>query len=153
MSDYKLKGKKGRFNQKLFNKYDQKARDTVIKALGKDIVDDHPDPFRPDLIIKKEANCRYHYLELQVCTAWINDDFPYEYVYIYERKMKYGDKCMFLVLNKSMTRGYLFNTRKMEDHKPRRVKKYSREYVFDIPWNKCLLVYMEHLDPLTLELF
>jgi hypothetical protein len=148
---YEFRGRKSFFNEDLFNKYDEKARDVVKETLG-DFVADHPNPLCPDLVFTT-PNFKYDYLELQVCTQWIYDKFPYDNVYIYERKIKYGPKCLFLVLNKLMTQGYLFHLKGLENAEPRRIKKYSRDFVFDIPWKQCLKVSIKYLDTLTIELF
>ena len=102
---------------------------------------DNPNPLAPDLLIlNKKSN--YKYLELQVCTNWINK-FPYDNVYIFERKVKYGKDCLFLTLNRNLTEGYIFDISSLQYQKPRRIKKYSRDFVFDIPWRKCINISLE----------
>lgn len=49
--------------------------------------------------------------------------------------------------------GYLFDTTKLDKNKPRRFKKYSREFVYDIPWNQVMLVHMEHFTKEMIEDF
>lgn len=146
--DY-LIGKQKRFNPKLFEKYDVPARKIIKKALG-NAVSDNPDIYQQDLIIN--SKCRFKYLEIQVCTQWISPKYPYDTVCLYARKMRYGDDTLFLTLNKFFTRGLMFHSRTVDRTKPRRLKKYSREYVYDVPWNCVIEVYPENLDELTLEL-
>ena len=139
--NYSFSGRKSNFDIKLFYKYDIPAREVVNKYFGESVMD-NPNPLAPDLLIlDKDSN--YKYLELQVCTKWVNK-FPYDNVYIFERKVKYGLDCLFLVLNRSMTEGYVFDIRSLQFQKPRRIKKYSRDFVFDIPWKSCIKISLEN---------
>jgi hypothetical protein len=140
-----------RFNDKMFNKYDIPARNKIKEQLG-NFVKDNRNIYGQDLIINSPT-CKYKYLEIQVCINWINTDdiYPYKNVCIYERKAHYGSDTLFLTLNKNMTSGYLFDHDSFATSKPRRLKKYSREYVYDIPWNKVMKVYTQYLDKETIE--
>lgn len=144
-----IQGKTKAFEERLLEKYDEPAREKVKNALG-DIVADNPDVYAQDLIITSNR-CNYRFLELQVCAQWINDNFPYPNVYIYARKIKYDSDTLFLTLNRDMTMGYLFDTRllKKENRKPRRFKKYSREFVYDIPWHQVLKIHLSNVDQET----
>src|SRR3990172_2816883 len=121
--DSRLKGKHSCFNVELYNKYDRPAREKIKQALGT-FVKDNPDLYKQDLVIT-DKKFKYKYIELQVCTAWINEDFPHDKVYIYERKNIYGSDTLFMVLNKELTKGYIFDGLSYDYHKPKRLKKYS----------------------------
>ena len=144
-------GKHPVFSQELFEKYDTPARNKLKEVL-KDFIEDNPDTKQQDFIIKSDA-CKYKFLEVQVCANWIEDRFPYDKVYIHARKAHYGEDTVFLTMNKFLSRGYLFDAKSFKNSTPRRLKKYSREYVYDIPWNQVLLVYINTLDKETFELF
>lgn len=144
----------GKFKQKLLDKYDVPARDKVKDKL-KDYVIDNPDIYQQDLIITGDT-CKYKYLELQVCCQWVNHKFPFDTPYLYARKAKYYTKdndTLFFLLNKHMTSGYLFDVKSLENIKPKRIKKYSREFIYEIPWNRCLLVPMEDLSKEIIEIY
>ncbi len=156
--DDAIPGMRHRFDQKMYDKYDIPAREKVKKALG-DFVKDHPDPYKQDLIITSKT-CKYKYLELQVCSNWITkiDDiydtsYPYKNVWIYARKSLYGNDTLFLTLNKEMTKGYLFDAQSIKDVKPRRLKKYSREFVYDIPWHRIMKVSIDDFNKETVLLY
>jgi len=146
--DNSLVGKHSKFNQELFEKYDVPARKIMKEALG-DFIMDNPNIYEQDLIITQN-HCKYKYIELQVCATWVNDKFPHENVYIYERKKHYDNDTLFITLNKLMTMGFIFDAKSIKDSKPRRIKKYGREFVCDVPWNKILPFCC--LDDLTPEL-
>lgn len=141
---HKYIGKKSCFSEELFNKYDIPARDKIKKVLG-DFVIDNPDKYGQDLIIT-DSTCKYKYLELQVCADWVGDKYPFNNVFVYERKHKYGNDTLFLTLSKHFDKGYIFDANSFKDAKPRRIKKYSKEYVYDIPWNKVMHVYIDNLE-------
>ncbi|AYV78911.1 MAG: hypothetical protein Edafosvirus48_2 [Edafosvirus sp.] len=145
----KIVGKKSKFNYDSFCKYDVPAREKVKKVLG-DFVTDNPDEYGEDLIINSPS-CKYKYLELQVCSSWLNEKYPFNYPYVYARKIRYADDTLFLVLNKCLTKGYIFDMMSFKNVEPRRFKKYSREYVYDIPWHRVMTVYIETLDKETIE--
>jgi|688.fasta_scaffold187561_3 hypothetical protein len=149
--DPRLQGKHSAFNQHLFEKYDIPARDKIKKILG-DFVSDNPDIYKQDLLIT-DNDCRYKYIELQVCSGWIGDTYPYDKVYIYERKCHYGDDTLFLTLNHDMSRGYIFSGKNIKDLQPRRIKKYAREFVYDIPWHRIMPVIIEDLTPDIIKLY
>jgi hypothetical protein len=142
-------GIRRKFNDELHDKYDVPARQAIKDALG-DFVIDHPDEYAQDLIINSPT-CSYKYLEVQVCTTWL-DKYPYDTVHIYARKARYDDDTLFITLNRAMTKGYIFSVGDMK-LVPRRLKKYSREFVYDIPWGRCMLVYLNSIDRETIELY
>jgi len=47
-TNYKLKGKHKRFDEKLYKKYDIRARKKIKKKLG-DYVKDHPNPYKTEI--------------------------------------------------------------------------------------------------------
>ena len=149
--DTRLKGKHSCFDKKLYEKYDLPAREIIKKALG-EFVKDNPDPYRQDLVIT-DKDFKYKYIELQVCTNWINDQFPYKNVYIYERKNIYGADTLFITLDKHMTQGYVFDGESYDFNKPKRLKKYSREFVYDIPWHRVMYFMVDKITPDDLKLY
>ena len=138
------KGKINKFDINLYNKYDIPAR-TKVKEILKDYIIDNPDIYGADMIINSKNKCKYKYLEIQVCTQWTGEKFPYNNVYIWERKGKYDNNTLFLTLSKDLSKGYLFDISQLDKDKPRRFKKYSREYIYDISWNQVMLIYMKYL--------
>lgn len=149
--DTNLKGRHSKFDQELYEKYDLPAREKIKKALG-DYVIDNPDPYKQDLIITKK-DCKYKYIELQVCANWISDKFPFDNVYIYERKRIYGPETLFITLNRDMTKGLVFDGASYDEKEPRRLKKYSREYVYDIKWNRIMPILIDTLTEDDIEMY
>lgn len=139
-----------KFDQKLYDKYDIPARDIVKKVLG-DNVCDNPDIYNEDMILKID-NCRYKYLELQVCTQWTDDRYPYDAPYVYARKQKFSDDTLFLVFNRKMDVCLLFDKKSLK-LKPRRLKKYSRYFVYETNWHRVMRVNIDHLDSETIKLY
>jgi hypothetical protein len=137
-------GKIKKFDERLYNKYDVPAREIIKQKLGDENVCDNPDIYAEDLLITSPT-CKYKFLELQVCTHWTGKQYPYDMPFIYARKATFSCDTLFLILNKYMTRGIIFNRSSLVD-KPRRLKKYSRYYVYDVPWNRVLSVELESLD-------
>lgn len=148
--DPRLKGKHSKFNEELYNKYDLPAREKIKKIFG-DFVEDNTDIFKQDLVIT-DKNFKYKYIELQVCTAWVNEKFPYDKVYIYERKNMYGKDTLFMVLDKHMTMGYMFDGSSFDPEKPKRIKKYSREFICEIPWSQVISFSIDNITVDDLKL-
>lgn len=146
-----LVGKHKKFDKRLYEKYDLPARE-VVKSKLKDFVIDNPNPYEQDLVITKD-NYKYKYIELQVCTAWVGDKIPYDNVYVFERKARYGDDTLFITLNKHLTQAYVFDAISFKNNKPRRIKKYSRYYVYDVPWNRIMEINIDCLDMESLMLY
>ena len=141
-------GKIKKFDEKLYNKYDQPARKIIQEKL-KENIEDNPDIYGEDMIIKNE-NCKYKYLELQVCCNWISDKFPYQKPFVYARKKLFSDDTLFIIFNKNFTTGLLFDKKSLSAE-ARRVKKYSRYYVYDIPWHRILRINIEDLNIETIN--
>ena len=70
-----------------------------------------------------------------------------------QRTAKYGSDTLFVTLNKHLTRGYVFDADSFKDTEPKRLKKYSREFVYYVPWYKAMPVYLDTLDMETIELY
>ena len=146
----KLCGKKSKFNEKLYEKYDIHARQKIKEVLGDNICD-NPDKYGEDMILLIDG-CKYKYLELQVCADWTGDKYPFPYPYIYERKIKFSNESLFLVFNRNMNKGFIFS-RKAITGKPKRIQKYSREFIYEIQWNKVLPVYMDNFSAETILMY
>lgn len=146
-----LQGKHKAFDKSLFERYDVPARTKIKTILGEFIID-NPDQYKQDLIIN-DNECKYKYIELQVCSNWIGETYPFDKVFVYERKCVYGDDTLFLTLNHDLSRGYVFGAKSLKDSKPRRIKKYGREFVYDIPWNKIMPVLIEELTPEIIKMY
>lgn len=152
-NNYKLKGKHSIFNNKMYNKYDIPARDILKDKLG-DYLIDNPDPVQQDMIINSDK-CKYKYLEIQVCTSWINKNFPRRYPYIYERKIKYrkNNDTLFIMFDKYFKECLIFDIEKLVSEKPIRVKKYSREFLYEIPWYRCRKILTKFITQKTFDYY
>jgi len=130
----KMTGKLKKFDENLYNKYDIPARNKIKCKLG-NLVDDNPDIYAEDMVLNME-NCEYKYIELQVCTNWVEEKYPYSYPFVYERKAHFSPKTLFIILNRGMTRGLMFGIDFLRKT-PRRLKKHSRYFVYDANswWN------------------
>lgn len=146
MNKCQLKGKIKKFDIELYNKYDVPAREKVKNRLGI-LVEDNPDIYAEDLLLKMN-NYEYKYIELQVCVGWVEPKYPYNFPYVYERKGHFSPNTLFVILNKSMTRGLFFG-RDCLKKEPKRIKKYSRTYVYQVPW--CNVIQFD-MDDLTEKL-
>lgn len=139
MCDQKFYGVHKYFDQNLFDKYDIPARKKVMELLG-DLLTENPQVYEQDFIINNGT--KYKYLELQVCSTWEKEEYPHKNIFIYERKAKYNEDTLFLVLNYNYTVGYFFNIKDIKKTKPKRLRKYSREFVYNISWNNAVRVNM-----------
>jgi hypothetical protein len=74
-------------------------------------------------------------------------------LWVWARKSVYGSDTLFITLSKNLKYGFLFDADSFKNSKKRRFKKYSREFVYDIPWNKTMKVYCSTLDQSTIELY
>lgn len=141
-------GKTKRFSEKLLKKYDEPLRIKLKKILG-DFIKDNDDIYAQDFIIT-DPECKYKYLEVQVVSKWL-ETYPYKNVYLYERKLRYGSDTLYLTVSSNFMNGFLFAIPDKEKKKlkPRRFKKYSRMFVYDVPWKLISRVYIDHLDDIT----
>lgn len=137
-----LKGKRRIFDQGLLEKFDVPARAIIKEKLG-DFVIDNPDEYQQDLIIT-DKKCKYKYIEVQVVSQW-KKAYPYPTLYLYERKAKYNDDTLFITLNNQFNMGYIFDRASIKNIKPRRLKKYHREFVYDVPWYRVIPFDIESL--------
>ena len=147
-TNYKLKGKHKRFDEKLYKKYDIRAREKIKNKLG-DYVKDHPNQYKQDLIIL-DTDSYYKYLEIQVCSGWTTEKYPHDNVFVYERKSLYDGNTLYLTLNNILTEGLLFDRDSLGE-KPRRLRKNSREFVYDILWNMILPIHIGTLSKQTIK--
>lgn len=148
--DNSIKGKHKVFDQGLCDKFDKPAREKIKNILG-DFVIDNPNIYAQDLVIN-DPTYKYKYLELQVCANWI-ENYPYEKVFIYERKFHYDIDTLFITLNKDLSKGFVFDAQSFKLSKPHRFKKYAREFVYDVPWNRIMQVCLDDFDIQTLKLY
>lgn len=136
-------GKIKQFDQNLSDKFDIRSRD-IVKECLKDLVDDNPDIYGEDLIVRSK-DIPYGYIELQVYGKWDSNNFPYNQPFIYERKMKFCENTLFICFNKSFDEIIIFS-RKHVNPKKYRVKKFSREYICYVPWTSVIRVKIEELN-------
>ncbi len=126
-----VKGKVRKFDQKLFDKYDVDARE-LTKRIFKDKIKDNPNEFGEDMIFVVD-NFPYKYLELQVFSKWDSEKFPYDYPFVYSRKMKFSKDTLFVTFNKHMNEVIIF-AREFINDKESRLKKYDRELINYVSW-------------------
>ena len=143
-------GRIKKFDEELYNKYDVPARELMKKILGT-CVSDNPDIYKEDMILNME-NSKYKYLELQVCTNWISDKYPYEKPFVYARKKLFSDKTLFVILNRHMTCCLLFDQKSLLA-KPRRLKRYSRTFVYEVPWYRVIQTDLDDLPEIIPQYF
>ena len=141
-----IAGKSKKFDQKLHDKYDVEAREVIKNIFGSNIIDNE-DIYAEDMIFGVKP-FPYKYLEIQVLSLWDREEFPYTNPFVYARKMKYSKKTLFITFNRYMNEFIIFGRNSIEE-KPSVLKKYSREKVNFVPWNKSL---RSTTDKLTLDL-
>jgi len=127
-----LKGQIKKFDQKLYDRYDIPARDILKEKLGDKIID-NPDIYAEDMIIN-DPECKYKFLEIQVCAEW-RDKYPHNEPFVYERKGHFNDLTLFILFNREMTEGYFFDKLSL-NKEPIRRKKYSRYFIYTVPWTR-----------------
>lgn len=138
-----VSGKTKKFDQNLCNKYDIEARNTV-KYILKDAVKDNENIYGEDLIFTTDK-VPFKYLELQVESSWNTENFPYLYPFVYARKMKFSNDTLFIIFNKEMTELLMFSKCSI-DKEPSKLKKYARENVHYVSWNKTLRIQTPNLS-------
>ncbi len=126
-----MSGKIKIFDQDLSNKYDTKARDIIKKIMPESVID-NPNIYGEDMIVINKK-IPFDFIELQVYGKWKDEKFPYELPFIYERKMKFSAKTLFICFNSSYTKLIMFSRANVCSIKYR-IKKYSREYIHYVPW-------------------
>lgn len=149
-SKTKLKGKIKKFSKKLYDKYDLPARQ-IIKEKLEGYAKDNTDIYAEDLLLE-DKDCVYKYIELQVCATWIYEDYPHEHAYVYERKGHFKPETLYIILNKHMNRGLLFDKNSLEKQ-PCRLKKFSRTFVYKAKWKDVFKFMVDVLDIELLRLY
>lgn len=144
-------GKHKKFDPKLFEKYDIPARIKTKQILG-DFVQDNPNIYEQDLIIT-DKDYKYKYLEIQVCAGWKDQKYPFKNIYIYEHKIRFGDETLFIFYSKDLSRGYVFDLATCRNNEPVRLKKYSKYFIYLIPWNQVLFFISDLFNPEDLKLY
>jgi len=132
-----MMGRAKKFDQKLSDAFDTKSRE-MIKKLLKDSVDDNPNKYGEDMIVI-DKKIPYHYIELQVYGKWSGKYFPHNMPYVYERKMKFSDKTLFVCFNSKYDELIMF-CRTSIHPKKYRLKKYSREMICYVPWSRAVRI-------------
>ena len=145
-----LKGKIKKFDMDLYNKYDVPARRVIKEQLG-DLVDDNPDIYAEDMLLKIN-DYEYKYIELQVCVSWVELKYPHTNPYVYERKGHFSDDTLFIILNKSMSRGLFFGKKYLKKE-PKRIKKYSKTFIYEVPWWNVMQFDLEDLTEDLLRIY
>lgn len=130
-------GKVKKFDENLHSKYDIEGREMIMRVLGNAVVE-NPDKYGEDMIFTLKP-FPYKYLEIQVCSKWDSDVFPYTYPFVYARKMRFSDRTLFLTFNKYLSEVIIF-AKKYVLEKPCRLKKYDREFVHYVTWGKSMRV-------------
>lgn len=143
-------GKIKKFSSILYQKYDIPARNKVKEKLS-DCVQDNPNIYEQDMILNI-PEYKYKYLELQVCTKWINDKYPYDKPFVYARKKLFSEDTLFLIFDKHITMALLFDQKSLLPE-PRRLKKYSRYFIYEVPWHRILTINLDDLNIETLKLY
>lgn len=137
-----MSGKIKVFDQRLADRYDVKPRSIIKEKLGELIID-NPDKYGEDMVVLTDE-IPYGYIELQVYGKWKEEEFPYESPFVYERKMKFCETTLFICFNSTYEKLVMFS-RDSVHPKRYRAKKYSREFVHYVPWNKAMTLSTENL--------
>ena len=128
-------GKVKKFDSKLHQKYDERARE-IIKYRFPDHATDNPNIYGEDLIFNHDI-LPYKFIEVQVCSTWDDDRYPYPYPFVYARKMRFSNDTLFVTFDRTYTKVIIFS-KKVIDEKPVRLKKYDREMVHMVSWGRAL---------------
>jgi hypothetical protein len=137
-----ISGSVKKFDKKLHTKYDIEARELLKNILGNDI-QDNDDIYGEDMIFTIQNNQHptkkfpFKYLEVQVFSQWSESNFPYSFPFVYARKMRFSRSTLFVTFNKFLSEAIIFS-RNSIDENPSRLKKYDRECVNYVRWNKAM---------------
>lgn len=138
-----VSGKVKKFDQNLHSKYDIEARNVLKNIFGENIKD-NDDIYGEDMIFTIKNNPHptnkqfpYKYLEVQVFSKWTDDEFPYNYPFVYARKMRFSNETLFVTFNKYFTEVLIFSKNSV-DKMPSKLKKYDRESVHLVKWYKTM---------------
>jgi len=78
------------FDQEAFNQRDKATRELIKKIFKQEspnlIVEDNTDQYGIDLIIKNKHGLPVYYVEGESTGAWLDGEYPYDSVILYERK-------------------------------------------------------------------
>jgi len=138
------------FDQNLSDKYDNQSRAIIREKLGDNIID-NPDKYGEDIIVLTD-DIPYQYIELQVFGLWNNDKFPYDFPFIYERKMKFRGSTLFICFNATYDKLIMFSKSAIHPKKYK-IKKYSREYIHYVPWSKTMTLNTIELSIQSIRLY
>lgn len=145
-----VSGKVKKFDSYLHSKYDINAREMLKSVLGNSIID-NDDKYGEDMIFTVKQ-FPYKYLEVQVFSNWCTKDFPYSYPFVYSRKMRFSKNTLFVTFNKFLTEIIIFGKNSI-DVKPSKLKKYDRECVNFVGWNKSLRIETENLTLKAIRIY
>ena len=133
-------GKTRKFDPKLHAKWDIPARDIIINRFPKNSKE-NPDPYGEDMLFY-HPDIPYKYIEVQVCATW-DTEFPYNMPFVYERKMKFSKRTLFVTFSKDFSQLIMF-AKPFIEKTPSRLQKYDRELVHLVPWNRARLMDTEN---------
>ncbi len=137
-----ITGSVKKFDKKLHTKYDIEARDLLKNILGENIMD-NDDIYGEDMIFTIKNNPHptkkfpFKYLEVQVFSQWSEETFPYLFPFVYARKMRFSPNTLFVTFNKFLSEVIIFSRNSICEN-PSRLKKYDRECVHYVVWNKVM---------------
>lgn len=126
-----------KFDRKLYEQYDQLARDATTKVLKSQgySVTEHPDRYAQDLIAEQGDD--HFFVECEVKLVWETKEFPYDTVQLPERKKKFFDyPTQFYIWNKPLEHAMTFWSHDVQTLEPVEVPNkyvYAGEYFFQIP--------------------
>jgi hypothetical protein len=126
-----------KFDRKLYEEYDQLARDKTTKVLTSQgyIVTEHPDRYAQDLIA--EQGQEHFFVECEVKLVWETEEFPYDTVQLPERKKKFFNyTTQFFIWNKPLEHAMTFWSHDVATLEPVEVPNkyvYAGEYFYQIP--------------------
>jgi hypothetical protein len=137
-------GKK-KFDQELYDLYDDSAKNAVIKSFTKMYpgIEITKDPFgKYGIDLKLQSRTMLMYIDVEVRPGWTGEFFPFDTVHLPERKIKLIPKdgrTFFLSLNKELTKGLLFAI-KIENNLINVRNKYVKdgENFYSVPVESCL---------------
>lgn len=93
--------------ENLCERIDKKSRTIVKQKLG-DAVKDNPDKSGEDMIVVSKK-IPYSHIDLQVYGKWTEDKFPYEFPFIYNKKMEFSNKTLFICFNATYDKLIMFS--------------------------------------------
>lgn len=133
-----MKGEIKIFDQELSDRFDKRSRMLIKSKLGP-TVKDNPNKYAEDMLVMTDM-IPYKYIELQVYGKWIDEQFPYESPFIYERKMKFDQSTLFICFNASFDRIIIFERKAVNPKLHCLLSKFTKikEYINYVPWSKTI---------------